>query len=234
MKNRQTFSSSPLLIVFGNTCKDRMKVLTAHILLQNNHCLSLQTEKSASLTVPLSQLPSHSSSNSPSVVPSAIQPTAPSVSVLDLPATAKVAEILKSSQDYECLEDMHFVSVTDSGGQAPFIDIAPSLFPYNSINLVVFKLNESLDSEITFSYSIDGDMVGSEKRKISTEQLILAAVSSKTRVKRPNIRGVVSMDSCEKPHCMALGTHYDVYRKKEGCRKFRNTGIARMNGWKLV
>ena len=176
------------------------------------------------LEVQVSQLPSHSSSNSPSVVPSAIQPTAPSVSILDLPATAKVAEILKSSHGYKCLEDMHFVSVTDSGGQAPFIDIAPSLFPYNSINLVVFKLNESLDSDIAFSYSIDGNVVGSEKRKITTEQLILAAVSSKTRVKRPNIRGVVSIDSCEKPHCMALGTHYDVYKRKKNAENLETLG----------
>ena len=176
--------------------------------------------KKRRLEVPLTQLPSHSSSNSPSVVPSAIQPTAPSVSVLDVRATAEVAEILKSGQDYECLEDMHFVSVTDSGGQAPFIDIAPSLFPYNSINLVVFKLIDTLDSEIPFTYSIDGVLVDSEKRKITTEQLILAAVSSVSKVTVP--KGSRVLRSYESPLCLSIGTHYDVYKNMKNREELKD------------
>ena len=133
------------------------------------------------------------------------------VSILDLPATREVAEILESGQDYKSLENLHFMNVIDSGGQAPFLDIAPSLFPYSSINLVVFKLNEPLKSEITFNYAIDGKVVGSEKRKITTEQLIAAAVSSKAKLQMPQIKGLVYKKSNEKPKCMMIGTHYDKY-----------------------
>ena len=133
---------------------------------------------------------------------------------LDLPATKLVAEILESGQDHE-YEEFHFVDVIDSGGQAPFIDIAPSLYPYKFLNLVVFKLNEPLDSEIIFNYSRNGELVGSEKRKITTEQLITAAVSSKTKVRKPELEGLVHVysKSSEKPLCMMLGTYFDKYKE---------------------
>ena len=137
-----------------------------------------------------------------------------SVSILDLPATREVEKILESGQDYKSLENLHFVNVTDSGGQAPFLDIAPSLFPYSSINLVVFKLNEPLNSEITFNYAINGKVVGSEKRKITTEQLIAAAVSSKAKIQMPQIKGFVYKKSNERPQCMLIATHYDEYLKQ--------------------
>ncbi len=159
------------------------------------------------------------------------QPVSPShqqvnpipVSILDLPATKQVADILKSGRDYKSLENLHFVNVTDSGGQAPFIDIAPSLFPYSSISLVVCKLNESLESEINFNYSIDGELVGSEKRNITTKQLITAAVSSKAKIQMPQIERVVCTKSKEKPQCVVIGTHYDQYlRMKQNKEKMES------------
>ena len=127
------------------------------------------------------------------------------VSILNLPATKLVAEILDSGKD---LEGFHFVNITDSGGQAPFIDIAPALIPHNSLNLVVFKLNENLNAIITFNYSIKGKLVGSEKRNITTEQLIAATVSSKTKMHK-------SSECIEKPLFMVLGTYYDIYKRDE-------------------
>ena len=134
------------------------------------------------------------------------------VSILNLPATKRVAEILDSGKD---LEVFHFVNITDSGGQAPFIDIAPSLFPYNLLNLVVFKLHENLSSDITNNYSIDGKLVSSDERKMSTEQLIAATFSSKTKIRQPEMKGLKYSKKFVKPRFMALGTHYDVYKKKK-------------------
>ena len=144
-------------------------------------------------------------------------------SILDLPATKQVADILKSGRDNESLQNLHFVNVTDSGGQAPFIDIAPSLYPYSSINLVVCKLNESLESEVNFYYSIDGELVGSEKRNITTKQLITAAVSSKAKIQMPVVKGVVCTKSSEKPQNVVIGTHYDEYlRMKQNKEKMES------------
>ena len=58
-------------------------------------------------------------------------------------------------------------------------------------------------------------MVGSEKRKITTEQLITAAVSSKTKVCKPELEGLVHVysKSSEKPLCMMLGTYLDKYKE---------------------
>ena len=112
-------------------------------------------------------------------------------------------------------DGFHFLNITDSGGQAPFIDIAPSLFPYNLLNLVVFKLTESLKSDIVFPYSIHGKLVGSEKRKISRAQLIGAAFSSKTKIHKPQLKGLVYSESFERPLFMTLGTFYDEYKKNE-------------------
>ena len=144
-------------------------------------------------------------------------------SILDLPATKQVADILKSGRDYESLQNLHFVNVTDSGGQAPFIDIAPSLYPYSSINLVVCKLNESLESKVNFYYSIDGELVGSEKRNITTKQLITAAVSSKAKSQMPQVKGVVCTKSNVKPQNVVIGTHYDEYlRMKQNKEKMES------------
>lgn len=167
--------------------------------------------------------PLHSGSLPTPLVPSSAQVNPTPASILDLPATKQVAGILKSGRDYESLQNLHFVNVTDSGGQAPFIDIAPSLFPYSSINLVVCKLNESLESEVNFYYSIDGELVGSEKRNITTKQLITAAVSSKAKIQMPQVEGVVCTKSNEKPQNVVIGTHYDEYlRMKQNKEKMES------------
>ena len=151
-----------------------------------------------------------------SSLPDSLPPSSPAVSsqsVLDLPETKIVGTFLESRQD-QIIEGFHFLNVTDSGGQAPYIDIAPSLFPYNLLNLVVFKLTEPLKSErIKFPYSKKGKL--SRKRKISTEQLITATFSSKSKMPKPEMKGLVYSETFEKPHFMTFGTYHDEYRKNE-------------------
>ena len=145
--------------------------------------------------------------------PSTKRNVSPNISLDDLPATKKVLSILES-QKYEELANLHFVDVVDSGGQAPFIDIAPALFPYTSVNLVALKLNEDLDSEIEFVYSLDGKMISSEKRRCTTKQLVAAAFSSKAKFEMPKIEGV-EYSEFDGPKMMVLGTHYDVYEQEK-------------------
>ena len=145
--------------------------------------------------------------------PSTKQNISPNISLDDLPATKEVLSILES-QNYEELANLHFVDVVDSGGQAPFIDIAPALFPHTSVNLVALKLNEDLDSEIEFVYSLDGKMIGHQKRICTTKQLIAAAFSSKAKIEMPKIEGVEYREF-DGPRMMVLGTHYDVYKPKK-------------------
>ena len=144
--------------------------------------------------------------------PSTEQNISPNISLDDLPATKKVLSILESKK-YEELANLHFVDVVDSGGQAPFIDIAPALFPYTSVNLVALKLNEDLDSEIEFIYSIDGKMISSEKGRCTTKQLVAAAFSSKAKIEMPKIG--VEYRILDGPKVMVLGTHYDVYEQEK-------------------
>ncbi len=141
-------------------------------------------------------------------------PSDSSQSVFDLPATALVEKILESRHD-QIVEGFHFLNITDSGGQASFIDIAPSLFPYNLLNLVVFKLTEPLKSEITFNYSIEGKLVGSEKRKITTKQLITAIFSSKSKMLKPEMKGLIYSKSFKNPLFNLFGTYYDAYKGNE-------------------
>ena len=189
---------------------------------QQNREQSPSNDEERFLKSPLSKRRKIDSTDTPSPVSEATSsptasplPSTSHVSILGLPAAKQVVQFLESGQN---CEGFHFVNIVDSGGQAPFIDIAPSLFPYSLLNLVVFKLTDSLKSEITFNYSIDGSLVGSEKRKINTEQLITAAVSTKTnmvKIHKPEIKGLKYRKSFEIPHFMAFGTHYDVYKKNK-------------------
>ena len=201
----------------ANSVKEDMKIN------QQNREQSPSNDEERFLKSPLSKRRKIDSTDTPFPVSEATSaPTASPlssisqhVSILGLSATKQVVQFLESGQN---CEGFHFVNIVDSGGQAPFIDIAPSLFPYSLLNLVVFKLTDSLKSEITFNYSIDGSLVGSEKRKINTEQLITAAVSTKTKVvkiHKPEIKGLKYSKSFEIPLFMAFGTHYDVYKKNK-------------------
>ena len=135
-------------------------------------------------------------------------------SINDLPAAEKVISILKSADKRESFENLHFVNVIDSGGQAPYIDIAPALFPYNSVNIVVIKLNEPLSSNVNFVHSFNGEMPKTDEierqvRDITTEQLVAAIFSSKTKMQKPERKHCSSI--CDRSRFVIIATHYDVY-----------------------
>ena len=113
---------------------------------------------------------------------------------------------------------VHFINMLDSGGQASFMDIAPALFRYNSVNLIVHKLNERLNATANFFYCINGMRIGEEKRIISNRQLLKALFSSRMGVKKPDLEGLSGVEIVGDAHVLVIGTHYDIYceMKKEG------------------
>ena len=113
---------------------------------------------------------------------------------------------------------VHFINMLDSGGQASFMDIAPALFRYNSVNLIVHKLNERLNATANFFYCINGMRIGEEKRIISNKQLLKALFSSRMGIKKPDLEGLSGVKIVGEAHVLVIGTHYDIYceMKKEG------------------
>lgn len=87
------------------------------------------------------------------------------------------------------LAEVHWIYGVDSGGQAAFLDIAPALLHHNSLNILVHKLNESLDDQPQFFFSVDGDTVGKPIKRQMTHLQFLHS----------SIRSLASVPSCSIP-----------------------------------
>ena len=118
-----------------------------------------------------------------------------------------ITEVKKSDELY----NTHMMYGVDLGGQAAFLDIAPALLHYHSLNMVLFRLDEKLDDAANFFYSVHGRKVGEgEKRQMSTMQLTKSFFRCKSQLRPP------SFDRLEKygrPHFIVIGTCYDEYER---------------------
>ena len=118
-----------------------------------------------------------------------------------------ITEVKKSDELY----NTHMMYGVDLGGQAAFLDIAPALLRYHSLNMVLFRLDEKLDDAANFFYSVHGRKVGEgEKRQMSTTQLTKSFFRCKSQLRPP------SFDRLEKygrPHFIVIGTCYDEYER---------------------
>ena len=118
-----------------------------------------------------------------------------------------ITEVKKSDELY----NTHMMYGVDLGGQAAFLDIAPALLRYHSLNMVLFRLDEKLDDAANFFYSVHGRKVGEdEKRQMSTMQLTKSFFRCKSQLRPP------SFDRLEKygrPHFIVIGTCYDEYER---------------------
>ena len=126
----------------------------------------------------------HSSISSPSTsTPPSDTGTVSKVSqeVLDIPS--------KKLESLPSLGEVHWIYGVDSGGQAAFLDIAPALLRYNSVNILLHKLKESLSDQPQFFYSVDGDTVG---KPIKCQMTHLQLLHS-------SIRSLASVPSCSVP-----------------------------------
>ena len=118
-----------------------------------------------------------------------------------------ITEVKKSDELY----NTHMMYGVDLGGQAAFLDIAPALLRYHSLNMVLFRLDEKLDDAANFFYSVHGRKVGEgEKRQMSTMQLTKSFFRCKSQLRPPLFEGVQKHG---RPHFIVIGTCYDEYER---------------------
>ena len=118
-----------------------------------------------------------------------------------------ITEVKKSDELYNA----HMMYGVDLGGQAAFLDIAPALLRYHSLNMVLFRLDEKLDDAANFFYSVHGRKVGEcEKRQMSTMQLTKSFFHCKSQLRPPIFKGVQKHG---RPHFIVIGTCYDEYER---------------------
>ncbi|XP_019856602.1 PREDICTED: uncharacterized protein LOC109585100 isoform X1 [Amphimedon queenslandica] len=111
-------------------------------------------------------------------------------------------------------DEQHFICITDTGGQAAFLDIAPAFLRGKSavVNIVTQKLTKGLKDETEFFYSVQGKRIGDPvKRKLTNEQvldwLISSIVSMESR--GPNEESYEIVCDSSKPSVFVFGTFYD-------------------------
>ena len=107
-----------------------------------------------------------------------------------------------------------WIHVTDSGGQPQFSDISRAFVRGNSVNVIAFKLTESLNKKPKFIYSIDGKALSQPSDlQMNNLELILhfvrSIVSSKYRLRS----GFSSIEF--KPYIVVLGTYYDRAKMRQ-------------------
>ena len=121
-------------------------------------------------------------------------------------------ELLSKVEKSDELYNAHMMYGLDSGGQAAFLDIAPALLRFNSLNMIVLRLDEKLDDKANFFFSVRGRRVGKgEKRQMSTLQLAKGFIRCKSQLRPPHLQGVENVQQQGKPYFIVIGTCYDKY-----------------------
>ena len=126
-----------------------------------------------------------------------------------LTITQEIIELIghvgKSEELYQC----HWIYGIDTGGQAAFIEIAPSLLRYNSVNILTHKLPERLCDKAKFFFNVQGKQIGEPKEKqITNLQLLEALFSSLSSIKRPQFQ-TIKPNFVEETAFVILGTFLD-------------------------
>ena len=130
------------------------------------------------------------------------------------PTREEVAQLLPIVSKSDELYNTHWIYVIDSGGQAAFRDIAPALLHYNPVNILTLKLNEKLEDQPKFYFSVRGKQIGEPvERQMTHLQLLEASFRSLSSVNPPNLRNIYSKFSHTEPHHIVLGTYYDEIGK---------------------
>ena len=118
-----------------------------------------------------------------------------------------ITKVKKSDELY----NTHMMYGVDLGGQAAFLDIAPALLRYHSLNMVLFRLDEKLDDAANFFYSVHGRIVGKgEKRQMSAMQLTKSFFRCKSQLRPPPFD---RLEKYGRPHFIVIGTCYDEYER---------------------
>ena len=123
--------------------------------------------------------------------------------------TQEIVDLLPHVEKSEELYQSHWIYGVDTGGQAVFIDIAPTLLRYHSVNILTHKLTERLDDKAKFFFSIKGNQIGEPiEKQITNMQLLEASLRSLTSVNSPELPNI-HIKHVQEPHCLVLGTFVD-------------------------
>ena len=123
--------------------------------------------------------------------------------------TQDIIDLLPQVKKSEELYKAHWIYGVDTGGQAAFLDIAPSLLRYHSVNILTHKLNEKLDDKAKFFFSVKGRLIGEpEERQITNLQLLEALFCSLSSIDFPKLRNI-HVKHVQETSCLILGTFLD-------------------------
>ena len=85
----------------------------------------------------------------------------------------------------------HFISIIDTGGHEAFLDIAPALHCFGSVNIVTHKLDEKLNSKECNFYCIEDEIIGEIKeRHLNNQQYMVSSIRSSTSINPPETSGL--------------------------------------------
>ena len=119
-------------------------------------------------------------------------------------------KILPTVEESPELCNTHWIHCIDSGGQAAFLDIAPALLHYNQVNILTQKLNEKLDDQPKFYFSLKGQKLGIPvERQITNLQLLESSFRSLTSIDQPDLHKIHITFSHLQPSILVLGTFFD-------------------------
>ena len=133
----------------------------------------------------------------------------------------ELLQLITEVKKFDELYNTHRMYGVDLGGQAAFLDIAPTLLRYHSLNMVLFRLDEKLDDAANFFYSVHGRKVGEgEKRQMSTMQLTKSFFRCKSQLRPPIFKGVQKHG---RPHFIVIGTCYDEYERLQESNELKES-----------
>ena len=132
----------------------------------------------------------------------------------------EIIDLLPHVQNSKELYKAHWIYGVDTGGQAAFLDIAPILLRYHSLNILTHKLDEQLHEKAKFFFSIKGVKLAEPTNKqITNLELLQASFHSLASYNCPKFTQILehsiengienNEENVKKPHCIVLGTFYD-------------------------
>ena len=121
----------------------------------------------------------------------------------------EIIDLLPHVKKSEEFYRSHWIYGVDTGGQAAFIDIAPALLRYHSVNILTHKLTDKLEDKAKFFFNIKGKSLGEpEEKQLTNLDLLKASFRSLSSVVCPKLPNV-NIKQLQKPRGMVLGTFFD-------------------------
>ena len=148
-------------------------------------------------------------------------------SLLKPTITQEIIDLLASVEKSEELYQTHWIYGVDTGGQAAFVDIAPALLRYHSVNIITYNLTESLDDKAKFFYSVEGKQIDEPvEKQITNLQLIESLFRSVLSVDFPELPNI-HIKHIQQPFYIVLGTFFD--KMDESCKSLQKKNATLSN-----